>query len=576
MKTKTYFLLFILVTALSSCTNTENQEQKLNQPNILWIMAEDLSPHLGCYGDSLVYTPNIDKIASEGIVFTKAFTCAGVCAPSRAGIITGMYSTTIGTQHMRQAGGVIALEGFPKYNAAPEPNIKAFPEYLRAAGYYTCNNRKTDYQFGEPFTIWDDCSKSAHWRNRPKDKPFFACFTFESSHEINVWPDEVKENFYAKKNINPHNLVYDVVNRPPLPKKGIVKPEDIVLPPYLPDTKTVREDFARLLSNVSRMDQQVAKLLKELEEDELTENTVIFFMADHGNCFPRAKRWVYDSGTLTPLVIKDPTGKLGIGYDSSLVSFTDLAPTVLNMAGVHPPEHMQGKDIFGELKENPHQYVFMSRDRMDNRYDMIRAVRSDKFRYIKNYNPETHYTQEIEFMYEMPAMQSILDEESKGNLNNTQSYWLFNSKPEEEFYDLSKDPHEIKNLIDNKNLQEEIEKHRTALADFQKKYGDWGFMDEYEQAEIMWPGGKQPQTEKPKIDINKETGVVTINCSTEGASIGYKIMNVWEETDWQLYTKEIIINSPCLLIAKAVRYGWKESEESTTIINEDFFCKIKQ
>ena len=259
MTTKLLLLLVFFITISSSCSKKNIKQESFKQPNILWIMAEDLSPHLGCYGDSLVHSPNIDKIASEGIVFTKAFTCAGVCAPSRAGIITGMYSTTIGTHHMRQTGGVIALDGFPKYNAAPEPYIKAFPEYLRAAGYYTCNNRKTDYQFGEPFTIWDDCSKSAHWRNRPKDKPFFACFTFESSHEINVWPDRVKENFYARKNINPHNLVYDVVNRPPLPKEGLVTPEEVTLPPYLPDTKSVREDYARLLTNVSRMDQQVGK-----------------------------------------------------------------------------------------------------------------------------------------------------------------------------------------------------------------------------------------------------------------------------------------------------------------------------
>ena len=554
--------IIIILFTVFSCQEKEETTDISSLPNILWIMAEDLSPHLGCYGDSLVYSPNIDKIASEGVVFTKAFTCAGVCAPSRAGIITGMYSTTIGTQHMRQAGGVIALDGFPKYNAAPEPQIKAFPEYLRAAGYYTCNNRKTDYQFGEPFTIWDDCSKSAHWRNRPKNKPFFACFTFESSQEINVWPDEVKEKFYVDKNINPHNLVYDVVNRPPLPEKGLVKPEEVTLPPYLPNTNPVREDFARLLTNVSRMDQQVGNLIHQLKEDGLIDNTIIFFMADHGNCFPRAKRWVYDSGTLTPLIIKNPfSGEKG--YNSSLVSFTDLAPTALKMAGVEPPRHMQGKDIFGELKENPHDFVFMSRDRMDNRYDMIRAVRSSNYRYIKNYNPETNYTQPIEFMYVMPAMQSILEEDKKGNLTEIQNYWLFNPKPEEEFYDLENDPHEINNLINEPKFAAEIEKHKKALVDFQEKYGDWGFMDEYEQAEKMWPGLIQPITEKPEIVLDKKSGKFKINCTTKGASIGFKIMDVWKECDWQLYTKPINVKMPCLIIAKAVRYGWKESEEVT-------------
>jgi arylsulfatase A-like enzyme len=574
MKNQKIWLAILLFLTAGSCAKEKNASKDSSRPNILWIMAEDLSQHLGCYGDSLVYSPHIDKIASEGIVYTKAFTCAGVCAPSRAGIITGMYSTTIGTQHMRQAAGVIELQGFPRYNAVPAPHIKAFPEYLRAAGYYTCNNRKTDYQFGEPFTIWDDCSKSAHWRKRPDGKPFFACFTFESSHEINVWPDEVKENFYRKKNINPHNLVYDVVNRPPLPNEGLVKPEEVTLPPYLPDTRTVREDYARLLTNVSRMDQQVGKLLNELEEDGLLETTIIFFMADHGDCFPRAKRWIYDSGTLTPLIIKNPTRNLETGFDSSLVSFTDLAPTVLKMAGVEPPAYMQGKDIFGELRENPHEYVFMGRDRMDNRYDMIRAVRSERYRYIKNYNPETNYTQAIEFMYEMPAMQSILEENSKGNLTPIQNYWLFHSKPEEEFYDLSKDPYEINNLIHDKNLGDEIQKHRKALNDFQEKHGDWGFMDETEQAEMMWPGGKQPLTSIPEINIDENKGSFTLICKTEGASLAYKIMTVWEETDWLLYTGEEKIKSPCLIIAKAVRYGWKESQESTKIINEEIFGNL--
>ena len=316
--------------------------------------------------------------------------------------------------------------------------------------------------------------------------------------------------------------------------------------------------------------------MNELEEDGLLENTIIFFMADHGDCFPRAKRWVYDSGTLTPLVIKDPIGNKGVGHDSSLVSFTDLAPTVLKMAGITPPEYMQGKDIFSELKTAPHQYVFMSRDRMDNRYDMIRAVRSRRYRYIKNYNPETNYTQSIEFMYEMPAMQSILEEEKKGTLNNTQNYWLFQPKPEEEFYDLSSDPFEINNRINDKNLQTEIANHRKALVDFQERYGDWGFMNENDQAEMMWPGGKQPLTEKPEISIDKKTGTFALKCSTQGASIGYKIMTVWEESNWQLYNEEIKINSPCLVIAKAVRYGWQESEESTIIINEELFGKINQ
>ncbi len=535
------------------------KEKVSERPNILWIQAEDLSPHLGCYGDENVHTPTIDLLAKEGVMFTRAFTNAGVCAPSRAAIITGMHSTFTGTQHMRQAKSVLAIPGIPNYNAVPQLYVKAFPEYLRAGGYYTCNNRKTDYQFGEPFSVWDECSKTAHWRNRPEGKPFFANFVFESTHEINVWPDSTKARFFDEFYVDTAKLVNDVKFRPPLDKKYFTHPDSIELPPYYPDTKIIREDIARFYTNISRMDGQVKRLLEQLEEDGLLDNTIIFFMGDHGDCLPRRKRWVLDSGTQIPLIIWWPSD-ISAGTREDLVSGIDLAPTVLAMAGIEIPEHIHGKDIFGELEENPNKYVFAYRDRMDDKYDMIRSVRNNRFRYIQNFDPDVNYTQPITFMYQMPMMQEILRLNNEGNLNETQSYWLFNTKPDEELYLIEADPYEINNIASDPEFHDVLLELRTALETWQLEYDLWAEIEETEQAEQMWPEGIQPVTEAPLISIHEESKRIRLSCGKEGASIGYRFSTSGKPNEWTLYTKPFHTDKSDTLFVKSIRYGFAESE----------------
>ena len=290
------------------CTTQNNaspSDAALPPPNIIWLVAEDLSPRLAPYGDSLAHTPHINGIADRGIVFENAFTVSGVCAPSRSAIITGMYPTSIGTQHMRQKPSVIPMPGFPRYNAVPPPEVKAFPELLRAAGYWTASYRKLDYQFGEPFTIWDSVSDYPSWRDRQgadQERPFFIYYTFEITHEINIWPDSTKARFFKEFNLDEKTLAPDVVERPAFDSSYAVDPADVAVPPYLPDTELSRDHIARLYDNASRMDVQIGKILADLEADGLLENTIIFFMSDHGDCLPRAKRWIYDSGIKAPLV----------------------------------------------------------------------------------------------------------------------------------------------------------------------------------------------------------------------------------------------------------------------------------
>ena len=218
-------------------------------PNILWISAEDLSPHLGAYGDTLARTPTLDRLAKQSIRFTHAFTTAPVCAPSRAAIITGMYQNAIGAQHMRTTEDTVPELPGP-YLAVPPFYVKAFPEYLRAAGYYTTNRAKTDYQFGLPFTIWDEVGQAAHWRNRPDtSQPFFSVFNLEVTHESRIFPSSP-----SRKG-----------------KPLVTDPATVHVPPYYPDTPAIREELARMYDNVADMDGQVAEILRQLDEDGLSE-----------------------------------------------------------------------------------------------------------------------------------------------------------------------------------------------------------------------------------------------------------------------------------------------------------------
>lgn len=517
------------------------------RPNILWISAEDLSPDLGAYGDPYARTPNLDKFAREGVRFTRAFSVAPVCAPSRSSIITGMYPTTIGTMHMRS-------------NGVPPPHVKPFTEYLRAAGYYTTNNVKTDYNFPSPDTAWDESSNQAHWRNRPdKSQPFFAVFNLVVTHESQIrTPAEVFARNTSK-----------------------IKPEDrhdptrAVLPPYYPDTPLVRRDWARYYDLITAMDLQAAELLKQLEEDGLADNTVVLFWGDHGRGLPRAKRWLYDSGTRVPLIARYP-GKLKPGTVSDdLVTLMDLGPTMLSLAGVEVPVYMQGRAFLGERAASPREYVFAHRDRMDETYDMIRTVRGRRFRYIRNFQAGKPYAQHIEYMDEMPTMKewrrlnkedavSHLQNQEKGVLTPAQRIFFASVKPEEELYDTEADPHEINNLAPQPEHSARLKAMRRVLDDWMKETKDLGSVPELELNQRMRPGGVWQVTAPPVIsEVGKAangTTRVKLTSPTEGASIAYTF-DPGDKPRWQLYTKELTVTDMTALRAKSCRLGYKDSPE---------------
>jgi arylsulfatase A-like enzyme len=457
------------------------------------------------------------------------------------------------------------MPGVPSYNAVPPPEIKAFPELLRANGYWTATYRKLDYQFGNPFTIWDTISDSPTWRMRSKadkKRPFFIYNTYEITHEINIWPDSTKTKFFEDMHLDRSNLAPDVVQRPPLDSLGrTIKLEDITVPPYLPDTDLARDHIQRLYYNAMRMDQQIAKLIADLKEDGLEENTILFFMSDHGDCLPRAKRWLYDSGTKSPLIIYIPPKYLPEGFqqqgnDSNLYSFLDLPPTVLEMAGVQIPDWMQGKSILSELHENPREYVYGSRDRMDNRYDIRRSIRSKNYKYIKNFEPEKPYQQQITFLERMPLMHQILEMKKEGKLNETQLSWLADSKPEDELYDIEKDPYEIHNLAQDSSYAEIKHKMEEDLMTWMHSIDDMYKIEETEQAEKAWPNGIQPTTSEVTFELkNKE---LYLDSKTPGATIAYRKLN---DKRWEIYTNPL--KNMDKIEAKAVRYGYKPSTLTT-------------
>ncbi|MFZ0428702.1 MAG: sulfatase-like hydrolase/transferase [Acidobacteriota bacterium] len=520
-----------------STTPTPSAPSESLRPNILWISAEDLSPRLGCYADSLARTPTLDRLASDGRRFTRAFTTAGVCSPSRAAIITGMYQSSIGAHHMRTT--TEPQGGMPTpYFTVPPPEVKAFPEYLRAAGYYCTNNSKTDYQFGEPRTVWDESSASAHWRNRAEGQPFFAVFNFMTTHESQIWPR---------------------ADRP-----LITDPTRVEVPPYYPDTDVVRRDLAQHYDNIATLDTQIAELLRQLDEDGLADNTIVFFWGDHGDGLPRAKRWPNESGTRVPLIVRWP-GHLERGsVDERLVSLVDLGPTVLSMAGVPIPDHMQGRAFLGGPAAPERAYVYAARDRIDESYDYVRSVRDRRYRLIRNFFPDKPYILPVAYRNRMPTMQEILRLDRQGALSGPQALWARKTRPPEELYDTEADPWEINNLIDDPEHREIAQRLRTALADWREEIHDMGDIPETDMVERMWPGHQQPPTEpagaSPAAGRFESSIEVTLSCPTEGASIAYTTES-GEEPHWLLYSGPLRLASDTDLRVRATRYGYKESEE---------------
>lgn len=431
---KCRFLSTSALSALLLTTGCTNRE-KVSQPNILWIMADDLGVELGCYGVDHVYTPNIDRLASQGTLYRNMFTVAAVSSVSRSSMITGMYPTSIDChQHRKQ------------YKTSLPDSIVPITEYFRQAGYFVCNGTvndrtkfgKTDYNFTHDVkTLYD----GTDWRERKEGQPFFA---------------QIQISY-------PHRPFIEDKEHP-------VDPNLVDIPLYYPDHPITRKDWAMYLETVQAVDHQVGVILQRLENEGLLDNTIIFFFGDQGHPHVRSKQFMYEEGTHTPLIVRWPDFLSPGGECYDLISNIDLSAQALMTAGIEIPSYMHGQPFIGE-KTPKRAYVASMRDRRDETVDRIRAIRMEQFRYIRNFYPELPYAQWNSYKkFNYPVLTLMQVMLKNGELTDIQAHFLSESRPVEELYDIQKDPFCVNNLADDPTLNEELLKMREIMDNWLVKY----------------------------------------------------------------------------------------------------------
>lgn len=481
----------------------------MTAPNIVWISTHDINPHLSTYDGvwpaaNQVHTPHLDALAAQGVRFDQAIAAAPVCAPSRSAIMTGCYPIAIGTMHMRT-------------RAVPPPEVTLVSEDFRAAGYYTTNNWFTDFQVDTPPTAFDDCSPTAHWRNRPEGAPFFAAFHSLITHESRIYRDtEYDRDVSLSESPRRH------------------QPGEVELPPYHPDTEVFRTAWARYFDLIEAMDSWVGSILRELEEDGLAENTIVVFWSDHGASFPRAKRWANEAGLRVPLIARWPEHIEPGSVRHDVVEMLDLAPTMLHAAGLPVPSHMHGTPLFDadgrEMSVSP--YAFSARDRMDAQQDAVRTVRTDRYRYTLNLHPDrsgmqyNYYPDHVSTWGEFRRMEheeavALAMGAVPDQLTDLQRSVFTMPRPVDELYDIRNDPHETVNLASDPAFGEIKAELSSALESWRTRVGDLGVVPESELIATWRPNGTPFRTQTPTV--SRTGGRIVASCTTPGASIGWTL-----------------------------------------------------
>ncbi len=430
------------------------------RPNILWLISEDISPDIGCYGNSLVQTPNLDRLAAQGTRYDAAFASCPVCSPARSAMMTGMYQTSIGVHNHRSHRD-------DDYRL-PEP-VKVITSYFRDAGYFVSNGRGTDWERGGKtdwnFTPDEKPFDGTDWRQRKAGQPFLAQYNFSLTHR-------------------------DFKRDPERP----IDPAKVDLPPYYPDTPLLRRDWADYLESLQVLDTQVGALLKRLEDDGLADNTIVLYHGDHGRPHVRGKQWLYEGGIRVPMMVRKPDGAGAGTVSDDLVSLIDVAPTMMKWAGITPPKHLEGQSI---ESETPREFVVCARDRCDETVDRIRCVRTKRYKYIKNFYPERAYLQFNAYKKKQYPAVSVLEQwQAEGKLTEAQKPFMAATRPEEELYDLQADPHEVKNLAGDPAHAQTLASLRKHLTDWIEKTGDMGATPEPKEITDYWMDEARGRHEK--------------------------------------------------------------------------------
>lgn len=445
------------------------------RPNFLWLIAEDFGPHLGCYGTKQVHTPHLDALARQGVRYTHFYTTAPVCSPSRSAFMTGMYATSIGAHNHRSHRD----DGYRL-----PPGVRLLTEWLREAGYFTANIRKlppacgfrgtgkTDWNFavsGNPFDSDD-------WQELKAHEPFFAQVNFQETHRP----------FRAPRHADP---------------------AQVQIPPYYPDHPVTRADWAAYLDAATELDRKVGRVLAQLEADGLADRTVVFFFADNGEAHVRGKQFCYEEGLHVPLIVRWPQAipppkhfQPG-SVDTRLIEAIDLAPTLMELAGLSPPATMQGRSFLGDRARAARAYAFGARDRCDETVFRLRTVRDARYRYIRNFTPDRPFLQPNEYKEKQYPVWNLLKElYAQGKLTPVQAVLGQPAMPPEELYDLETDPFEITNLVESPAHQDVLERLRAALTQWIAETHDQGAL--LEPPEIVRAKGRtRPDpTVNPKPD----------------------------------------------------------------------------
>jgi len=424
------------------------------RPNILWIFAEDASAHIGCYGETAIDTPNLDNLAAEGIRFENAFVTCPVCSPCRSAFVTGIYQTTLGAHNHRSQGDKGKAKASPQYFKSYElpEAVPMITDIFRKAGYYATNGKhkpgsakltvgKTDYNFINPTPPYD----GTDWKDCPKDKPFFSQIQLAGG----------KSRGY----------------------KTSGKIRDFTLPPYYPDTKVMRDDWITYLNSWLQQDREVGEIVRELKDAGKLDNTVIFFLTDHGISHLRGKQFLYEEGIRVPLIVRFPDKRLAKTVRNDLTVHIDLAPTSLALAGIEIPKHFQGHDIFAKSL-TPRNFVIAARDRCDETVEILRCVRTPQYKYIRNFLSYRPHMQQNQYKDGKKFSKNMRQLHEEGKLNELQDRIYNPTRPTEELYDLKSDPFETKNLAADPKYAKKLAELRRTLYGWMVETKDLGLIPE--------------------------------------------------------------------------------------------------
>ncbi|MEM8946241.1 MAG: sulfatase-like hydrolase/transferase [Planctomycetota bacterium] len=421
------------------------EDSAAERPNILWITSEDNAAYwLGCYGNDEAQTPRLDALAAKSVLFERAYSNAPVCAVARSTILHGVYAVSTGTQHMRSRHRI------------PE-SFRPYVEYLRQQGYYCTNNNKTDYnRAGDDKSIWDACSGQAHYKNRKKGQPFFAIFNLGVTHESNLFPEKVAKN--RQRNI--------------VPSEPRIDPAQVFVPPHLPDLPLMRTDIAIYHDCVTALDRQVGRVLDELEDRGLADDTIVFYYGDHGGATPRGKRYLTDTGVRIPMIVHVPKRWQHLSRftanqrSEELVAFVDLAPTLLSLCGLEKPELMQGRAFLGPHRVEPDAdaMVYLFADRFDELYGMRRGLTDGRYKYIRRFAAHLPAAPCSNYSLGQPGWVAWMTAWQQDELApKFRKLWEGNQAVEE-LYDLQSDPWEVSSLVGSPAHAEQLARFRSRLA----------------------------------------------------------------------------------------------------------------